>query len=393
MPSLIGHAAIADALLNLWLALSCFDFYRFIETGRSTPLRRAFVWIGLGLLTKGPVAAVLPIASVGLFLLIERRWDRLRRLALAVDGGLIAVLIALIWVAPLCLRDHGEFLRHFLIDHNVARYSRTLQGHGGHLWYYLLWLPIVLMPFTPVLLRALPRPGQSLPALERYLWIWLAVAFVFFSCSGTQLPHYILYGCAGVFVLIGLRAPSLANRWAPLLPAIVLLAVFVALPWVLPRIPPPSGHPFAAGILQRAQDSFDVSYYAVTGAALLAAAALLLIRPWPVWKALVAAGALQTAVVAFAVAPVLGRAQQQPVQDAARMARAHQARVVSFETFLPSFSVYYGAPTPNRLPAPGEWVFVNLDRLEDLQHAVAGGPLVVMLREGGIGLYLRPASP
>lgn len=55
-PFAIGRAATADALLNCLLALTLFDVWRHLESGARAPLLRAFLWMGLGALTKGPVA-------------------------------------------------------------------------------------------------------------------------------------------------------------------------------------------------------------------------------------------------------------------------------------------------------------------------------------------------
>ncbi|MDN5873688.1 MAG: glycosyltransferase family 39 protein, partial [Sinobacteraceae bacterium] len=60
MSSVIGHAAIADALLNLFLALTFFDIYRYFDRPGRGVMLRVYLWMGLGLLAKGPVAVALP---------------------------------------------------------------------------------------------------------------------------------------------------------------------------------------------------------------------------------------------------------------------------------------------------------------------------------------------
>ena len=129
-------------------------------------------------------------------------------------------------------------------------------------------------------------------------------------------------------------------------------------------------------------------------AALLAMLVLLLKRGTEGWSAMLGAALALAALVWFGVVPVLAAAQQQPVREAALRARELDLPVVSYRTFLPSFSVYRGAVTPNRAPLPGELVFVRLDRLEALQREL--GPQVVLIPEfqkGGVALLLRPALP
>jgi len=122
---------------------------------------------------------------------------------------------------------------------------------------------------------------------------------------------------------------------------------------------------------------------------------VLLFRPGTEsWRAVLGAGLALGALVWFGVVPVLAAAQQQPVRDAALRAKELNLPVVSYHTFLPSFSVYRGAVTPNRLPEPGELVFVRLDRLQELQDEL--GKQVTLIPEfnrGGVALLLRPPAP
>ena len=53
----------------------------------------------------------------------------------------------------------------------------------------------MLLPFTGLFLQLLrKRPLVTVEPLERYCWLTFGFVFVFFSLSGTQLPHYLLYG-------------------------------------------------------------------------------------------------------------------------------------------------------------------------------------------------------
>lgn len=393
MSSVIGHAAIADALLDLLLALACFDLWRHLESGRRAPLLRTYLWIGLGFLAKGPVALLLPALSSLLFCAWQRRWrDWLRAVFDPVGWAILLATVGL-WLVPLWRYDHGRFLEHFLIQHNIDRYATTLQGHGGHLWYYLVWLPVVVLPFTALLPQALaPALRARRSPLEAYLLLWFAVVFVLMSASATQLPHYLLYGCPGLFVLFGRYCGRAPARWIALLPPLLLAVLLSALPWVLPLIPVPPQRAFEAGIVQLAEQHLGAGYRAITFAGLAAIVVLML---WPrlaSWRALIAAGFAQSIVIWFGVVPVLAAAQQQPVKRAAEIARDLGLPTVTYDTFLPSFSVYRGAPTPHRLPQPGELVFVRKDRVAQLHRALGGAWLAREYEGGGVALYLYPAS-
>jgi hypothetical protein len=239
---LIGRAATADALLNLLLTLATLDLWRWAEAmsqaKAATPvvhklarslgrkpsgeaaiaklfvsaaglpvdaprlLRRAALWIGLGLLAKGPVAILVPGAALVIWCLACGRWrlilDALR------DPWAWAIMIAV--AAPwygYALARHGQaFIDGFFIKHNLARYGGALEGHGGGLAYYLVVLPLLLLPWSALLVPLIWRAGRLwAEPLPRFLLLWSAFVLVFFSFSGTKLPHYLLYGFSPVVLL------------------------------------------------------------------------------------------------------------------------------------------------------------------------------------------------
>ncbi|HMZ02001.1 MAG TPA: glycosyltransferase family 39 protein, partial [Burkholderiaceae bacterium] len=208
----IGRAATADALLNLWLTLATLDLWRHLEAdgapaGR-VPLRRAALWIAFGLLTKGPVAVLIPGAAVGLWLLTgpwREIGSRLR--ALLGDGLAWAILLGLglPWYGYAYLTYGREFVDGFILKHNLQRYGGTLEGHSGSLFYYVVVLPLLLLPWTPLALAVLRRAVGTWrqDRLGRFLLGWAGFVLVFFSFSGTKLPHYVLYGISPIALLAG----------------------------------------------------------------------------------------------------------------------------------------------------------------------------------------------
>jgi len=392
MASIIGHAAIADAMLNLWIAAAMFDIYRHSLEPTRRRLLRVYLWMGLGFLTKGPIAIALPVIVSLAFYLLQRQ--PLRWLKAVVDpyGWLVLLATVSIWMVPLALSGQTDFFFHFLFDHNLNRYGSTLQGHGGKPWYYLLALPLIVMPFTallPGVFARLRRPD----ALDRYLLLWFGAVFVFFSFSGTQLPHYLLYGCTPLFLLFGRAWDRLPAKFWTLAPALLFALLLASLPWLLPLVPVDTDRPYEAGIVSLAARSFTLDYTILSALVLGAMLVLLLRKSLPAWQALLGTGLALTMQVWFGVVPVLAAAQQVPVQEAAQRARDIGAPVVSYRTFLPTFSVYRGDITPNRLPAPGELVFVKLDRIPDLQRELgAEVTLIPEFKKGGVALLLRQGA-
>ena len=418
VPGLIGHAATADALLNLFLALTLLDLWRWFALQLVIPaqagiqvavpganihldsrlrgndkkrndkllLLRVYLWIGLALLTKGPVAVALPVMVVLPFALLTRRWRDTLKAAFFIPGWLVTLAVFLPWAVALTLKDGGDFFRHFLLDHNLGRFSSTMESHGGQLWYYAVALPFIVLPFMawlkPALMQA--RHWKTEPR-TLYLLLWFGVMFVFFSTSKTQLPHYLLYGCTPLFVLFGLQTEAFQRRWPVLLPAALFIALLCALPSLLPHFLPPASRAYDRGIVETIIASVTPSYWmAVIGAAVILLLAL--IRPGltPAAAALRAGLAVSLAVWC-GVLPLLAAGQQVPVQQAASISRQLGLPVVAYRITMPSFSVYRGAVTEKRVPVTGELAFTRKDRLEDLQRETTR-PQTVVFQSGGVAL-------
>ena len=391
MASIIGHAATADAALNLFLALSLMGIYRWFDQPSRRKLWRVYLWIGLGLLTKGPVALALPLIIATGFALWQRRLGDLLRALFSPVGWLILIAVVAPWVVLSVRADGGAFMHHFLFDQNLGRYQSTMQGHGGKPWYYLAWLPLIVAPLTVALVPALRQAARAQDAMDRYLMLWFLVVFVIFSFSATQLPHYLLYGATPLFLLAGRYVDRLPPRVLTVLPAVLVCALFMSLPWLLPAIPIPDNRAYEHGIVQLAASACDAWDYKLICGACLAATVIFALWPdIPRASALLGAALAQSIALWYAVVPAYAAAQQQPVREAAARAEQLGAPVVSFETFLPSFSVYRKTITENRLPKPGEIVFLRLDRVADLQAKLPNTPLIMEFRKGGVGLFRIP---
>ena len=389
--AVIGRAATADALLNLWLALAGLDLWRHLEASTTAPgsaaarrpLRRAALWIGLGGLTKGPIALLVPGAAVALAILAgPARRARLR--ALLGDGPAWGVLLAVVlpWYGWTLWQHGPAFVDGFFIRHNLARYGGALEGHGGSVAYYAVVLPLLMLPWTPLVGLVLAR-GRTLwrEPLARYLLGWAGFVLVFFSLSGTKLPHYALYGVTPLALLAGRTwadagglpgGRALRGLQRSLLVGLPLLAVAATL-GVRQRAP------HLDSPLYRALLSAPADTTGLIATALLAAgtAALALARPGGRWReptGLAAAALVGLLWFHAALAPWWGERLQGPVRDLARLARqqAPGTPAVQWGLHLPSFAVYLDREAPRRAPRPGELALVRADQLDGLAAAAGG---------------------
>jgi 4-amino-4-deoxy-L-arabinose transferase-like glycosyltransferase len=380
--NIIGRAATADALLNLFLALTLFDLYRFWRAKRKGALYRVFLWSGLGFLTKGPVAVAIPLAAAFLLALVRGQLPRYLRAAFNPVGWLIFLGVSGPWYLAVYLRDGQAFIDGFFLRHNLNRFADTMEGHGGAVYYYFLVVLIVLLPHTSLLLKVLRKVGVAARSdLELFLWLWFGFVFLFFTVSSTQLPHYILYGATPLFLLMARYREELRSPFLTLLPAILLFSLLFFLPEVWRIAEPLVDDAFAVAVMSVAPQAFDLEYRVWTALGLAGILGLLFVRGWAPWKRLMGAGLISAGVVALALFPTYGSVQQGPTREAARLARSEGWDVVMWRLDMPSFAVYYGDITPLRAPEPGEVVFTRITRLPQLDV-----PTQIVFQKGGIVL-------
>jgi 4-amino-4-deoxy-L-arabinose transferase len=183
-----------DPQLTCWLNLALLAFH--VATTTQAPRRRVAAWVllgaacGMGFLTKGFVAWLLPVLVAGPYMLWQRRLGELLRY------GPLAVLVAVAVAAPWALAVHQhapDFWNFFFWNEHVRRFAAADAQHSQPFWFYL-----------PVLLAGcLPWLGLLLPAFRRawaerrdpdigFLLIWLLIPLAFFSLTRGKLPTYIL---------------------------------------------------------------------------------------------------------------------------------------------------------------------------------------------------------
>ena len=370
--TVIGRAATADALLNCLIAASMFAAWLHLSTGERRWLYATHAAIGLGLLAKGPIALLVPGAVTFLFCIFRKDLKTWLRAVFDWRALLLLLAIAVPWYAVILAKEGRGFVEGFFLRHNLARFGGPLQGHGGSLLYYFPVLLALTLPFTALLVPV----AQRLKAiwrddLQAYLLLWFAFVFVFFSLSGTKLPHYLLYGITGLAILATLSATEVRTAFWVLIPAVLLFVFFLLLPQVFDLAIPRIRDPYYQEALSNAGAYFSPGYFIYCGAGLALLLYAMFERRFAPQPKLAAAGLLTVVALSSCVVPLLGDVLQAPIKEAALKARASNLEPVMWRLNAPSFSVYRGAPTASREPRPGDVVITKARRLAELPAGTA----------------------
>ena len=392
--SIIAKAATADAVLNLFLALSFFEIFRwYLQPARAT-LLRVYLWMGLGFLVKGPVAVFFPLMVSFLFFLTERSSGDWLRAVFFPWGWALFLAVALPWYIAIYIDNGSGFFESFFLRHNLGRFGDSMHGHTGFFGYYFVVLPLIMLPFTGWFLRLLPAlKANWADPLDRFLWLWFGAVFVFFSFSGTKLPHYVLYGVSPLFILMARYRDLLLSRWLTFVPPVLFFVLLLFLPELVGLAVAKADRPHEIGMLELGGSLLDASYRIAVTVGFALVLALALWRRLPPWQALLLVGFVQTAVVTGVLVPRVMEVLQGPVKEAALLARKMGMPTVAYRTSMPSFSVYRQAITLDRKPEPGDLVFLRLDKLEKLARQLPNLEQELVFRRGAVALVKVTAGP
>jgi 4-amino-4-deoxy-L-arabinose transferase-like glycosyltransferase len=216
-----------DVYISMFLGLTLLFFVlaERVPDRRRTWLVLMYVAAGLGTLTKGPVAIVLPALAFGLYLLWHSELRRLESMMLPA-GAVIVLSIVAPWYVALFLRHGWGPVTEFVLGENFARYTTGVgvDSERGPLFY----LPVLIsdsFPWSMFLVAAAMswwrarktgaarEPAQRIRAL---LGIWVIVFVAFFSASAAKQDLYIFPIVPAVAALAGVTiasGPSGAVRW------------------------------------------------------------------------------------------------------------------------------------------------------------------------------------
>lgn len=309
LPHLYFRSGIIDPWFNLFIFLGFLSFIRSTDTpagdGSSAAAKNlaaamAGLWLGLAVLTKGPVGVLIPALSALVFWV----WNRFR-LFVSIPRVLLMLAVLLLvpglWFGADLLRNGPVFITAFFWR-QVAMLSTEDAGHGGFFGYHFVVLLIGCFPASVFALQEMlhtpkpspkergtsaggpstanntsrpanPVPGPAPNALRtapyeqrtlnyrKWLLILFWVVLILFSIVKTKIVHY---SSLCYFPLTFLAAVQLERLWnggkatlwsrllmggiGTLFAVVTLVLPFIGMhpEWIVPLV---KNDPFAQGNL------------------------------------------------------------------------------------------------------------------------------------------------
>lgn len=248
---IIGYARAAstDMPLAAAFAIAMLAWWAWRESGNQLYLFFCYIFIAFGTLAKGPIAPLLAVLVIVCYAAAVHDW-RIVLKSFSILGIILFFAIALPWYL-LAQKHNPQFLREFIIDQNLGRFSQNLYHHTQPFWYYLPVAALAIIPWTIFIIVSIcdsirrwgREPNQIQPAendfrihLDIYACCWLLVPIVFFSLSQSKLPGYILPAvpAAGLLLASYLHQRLAQSETQPVSKALVVLHSLTA---AMPMVP------------------------------------------------------------------------------------------------------------------------------------------------------------
>ena len=212
---ILSGAVMTDTALTFSITLSMVGFWQAWNNRGKFWGYLFFIGLGLGMLSKGPLAIVLIGISLTIWLIPNSRWKRIWSILPWGYGTLLCLVIFVPWYAIAEYKTPG-FLDYFIVGEHIKRfivsgwqgdlYGTAHERTRGTIWLYALmsmlpWSPLVIWQWIRAV-RDDKDVEESPDGFGSYLLFWMLSPMILFSFSGNILASYVMPALPAMAMLV-----------------------------------------------------------------------------------------------------------------------------------------------------------------------------------------------
>jgi 4-amino-4-deoxy-L-arabinose transferase-like glycosyltransferase len=187
-------SGIIDPWFNLFIFLAIYEFSFLLEKGRYHKHWRAIaagVFLGLAVLTKGPVAILIAFLCL-VFYVVVNKFDVFIKFSDILLTILFTFLVSMLWFGVEMMGNGFWFVKEFII-YQIRLFQTQDAGHGGPFLYHWIVLLIGCFPASILLiksffLKSFATEHQKIFLTFMKVLFW--VVLLLFSVVKTKIVHY-----------------------------------------------------------------------------------------------------------------------------------------------------------------------------------------------------------
>ena len=196
LPHLYFKSGIIDPLFNLFIFLGIFYLAKTSiliagDRNRITNIAFAGLFIGLGVLTKGPVALLVAILCSLVYCILQKTIKIFSLKELAIFC-IPLFLVAFTWFGVETILHGPWFLQEFIV-YQIRLFKTQDAGHGGPFIYHFIVLYIGCFPASIFIFNSFRKNNLENP-IQKAIKLWLIISFfvvlILFSIVKTKIVHY-----------------------------------------------------------------------------------------------------------------------------------------------------------------------------------------------------------
>ncbi|HEY9755858.1 MAG TPA: glycosyltransferase family 39 protein [Oculatellaceae cyanobacterium] len=206
---------MTDMLLTLFDGVALTLLY----TGLKNPKQRllcyagAAVSMGLGTLTKGPVALILPSTAFGIYLLTTKQLKTISIMHVLLAGLVFGAVAAPWYLAASHAVNTSASVGAWFWHHNVERFfGSAYEWHHSPTYMvaslFLGFAPwSIFLPFAAIgaIKNWLSKSDPEQSKQELFMWIWLVLTTTFFTFSHGKMNYYDLPAFPAAAAIVALH--------------------------------------------------------------------------------------------------------------------------------------------------------------------------------------------
>ena len=221
LPYLYFKSGIIDPWFNLFIfnGVAFFVYYihalmeKKVNGQQIKNLIISAIFIGLAVMTKGPVAFLIFSITLAVFLLVIRFKMPIKPFHIVLYL-LVFSFVGGFWFIVQWLTGHGSVIMDF-INYQIRLFSTQDAGHGGFFLYHFVVLLLGVFPASvfalPVLLKLLPANTMQV-LFQRWMILLFWTVLILFTIVKTKIVHYSSLCYFPITYLAALYIYSLENQ-------------------------------------------------------------------------------------------------------------------------------------------------------------------------------------
>lgn len=192
----MARVITTDMLLSFWITAAIVAYIHYTKCGSILALVLFYICLGLGFLTKGPMAYLVPLSAVIPWVIVTRKEQKLPGgMWHWIPGILVTLILSASWFVVL-FRHYPGLLEYYVQYEFIDRIASNTHDRAKPLWFYSLVMFGGLLPWSILLPRMIgdqwrQRGSRRTPAF----WLlagWLLIPWLVLHLVTSKLPTYIL---------------------------------------------------------------------------------------------------------------------------------------------------------------------------------------------------------